>query len=817
MAAVLARARAELRTRWRSWLGLTLLLGLAGGIVLALFGGARRTDTAYDRLVAAERPADLEFYAHDLPEALEGRAPVTLDRLERLPGVAESGRFLDFPADRGDNRSLTTDTYFDTLAPTDQGAVGFVSRWKLLAGRHADPGRVDEAVVGFTVAEQYGLRAGSRLRLRLLSRDEAADLYQDGTLVRLPPPSAGRWVELQVVGVVAPAGQFPPRVGVEIGSVVLTPAFARAFGSRFALDERLRLRAADADGLRRLGAQVERLTGRPLDEVADTGVDGPALTRRALHLPALALWLLAALGAAAALLVAGQALARQAFLEAGDAPTLWALGMSGGQLWWVAMVRAALVGLGGAAVAVAVAVVLSGLFPLGLAATAEPRPGPAADGGPLAVGAALVVATALALAAAPAWRAARPREGDAPPARPSAVAAALAGTGVPPPGVVGVRLALEPGRGRTAVPVRSTALGVVAAVAALAAALTLAASLDHFLQTPRLYGWNWDVVIGDGAGPDLGSTADRLLGGGPAVEHLSSGTIALLEVAGAGRAPVMAWATEPVRGSITPTVIDGRAPAGPDEILLGGRTLKAAGARVGDQLEVRLTFLGWQPLQEPARPRRLRVVGRGVLPLEGGLIGEGAAITWDGLSRLTPASASPARNLLLLRWTPGTDAEQAAAGLISETRRLIFPQQPADVANFGRVENLPVLMAALVGGVALAMLVHTLVTSVRRRRRDLAVLKALGFTRGQVSAAVAWQATALLALALAVGLPVGVAAGRWLWTLFAARIYALPEPVVPLQAVLLLVPATILAANLAAAVPAWMAARTRPATVLRAE
>jgi ABC-type lipoprotein release transport system permease subunit len=139
------------------------------------------------------------------------------------------------------------------------------------------------------------------------------------------------------------------------------------------------------------------------------------------------------------------------------------------------------------------------------------------------------------------------------------------------------------------------------------------------------------------------------------------------------------------------------------------------------------------------------------------------------------------------------------------------------VANFGRVENLPVLMAALVATGAAAMLVHVLVTSVRRRRRDLAVLKALGFTRRQVSAAVAWQATALVAFALAIGLPVGVATGRWIWTLFATRIYTLPEPVVPLRAVLVLIPATVLVANLVAALPARAAAATRPAVVLRSE
>jgi hypothetical protein len=294
MAAVWARSRAELRARWRAWVGLMRLLGLAGGVAMALVAGARRTDTAFDRLVAAERPADLEFRASNLLEVAEGRAPLTCDQLVSLPGLEESGRFLEFTADQGDNRSLLTDTHFETLAPVDQGAVGIVRRWKLLAGRHADPTRLDEAVVGFTVAEQYGLRVGSPLRLRLLTREEAEALYQGGTLIRLPPASAGRRVDLRVVGVVAPAGQFPPRVGVELGAVTLTPAFARAFADRYPADERLRLRAAGAEGLRRFTAEVERRTTKPLFEVADTGADGPALTRRALHLPAMALRLLAA-------------------------------------------------------------------------------------------------------------------------------------------------------------------------------------------------------------------------------------------------------------------------------------------------------------------------------------------------------------------------------------------------------------------------------------------------------------------------------------------------------------------------------------------
>jgi hypothetical protein len=86
-----------------------------------------------------------------------------------------------------------------------------------------------------------------------------------------------------------------------------------------------------------------------------------------------------------------------------------------------------------------------------------------------------------------------------------------------------------------------------------------------------------------------------------------------------------------------------------------------------------------------------------------------------------------------------------------------------------------------------------------------------------VSLTVVWQASTLVALALAIGIPVGVAAGRWIWLVVAEQIGVVPEPVLPAALLALLAAATVLVANLVAAVPAWMAARTRPATVLRAE
>jgi ABC-type lipoprotein release transport system permease subunit len=129
----------------------------------------------------------------------------------------------------------------------------------------------------------------------------------------------------------------------------------------------------------------------------------------------------------------------------------------------------------------------------------------------------------------------------------------------------------------------------------------------------------------------------------------------------------------------------------------------------------------------------------------------------------------------------------------------------------------PVLLAAGVAAGALAGLALTLAASVRRRRGDLALLKTLGFTKAQLAAAVAWQASVAAVIGIVVGVPVGVALGRWLWVLFAREIYAVPEPTVPVVPVILIGLGALVLANIAAAVPARIAARTPAAGLLRAQ
>jgi ABC-type antimicrobial peptide transport system permease subunit len=97
------------------------------------------------------------------------------------------------------------------------------------------------------------------------------------------------------------------------------------------------------------------------------------------------------------------------------------------------------------------------------------------------------------------------------------------------------------------------------------------------------------------------------------------------------------------------------------------------------------------------------------------------------------------------------------------------------------------------------------------------VLKTLGFTRWEVLRTVAWEASALAAAVLVVGVPLGVIAGRVGWALFANATGIASQATVNVPLVLLAIPATLLLANVIAAWPGWAAARLRPAQVLRSE
>jgi ABC-type lipoprotein release transport system permease subunit len=144
-------------------------------------------------------------------------------------------------------------------------------------------------------------------------------------------------------------------------------------------------------------------------------------------------------------------------------------------------------------------------------------------------------------------------------------------------------------------------------------------------------------------------------------------------------------------------------------------------------------------------------------------------------------------------------------------------QRPAEILNYGSLGRTPAYLGAGLAAGALVALALTLAASVRRRRRDLALLKTLGFTERQLAATVAWHSTTSVTIGVIAGVPLGIALGRWMWDLFAQEISAVPAPSVPVLAVVLIAVGALVLANVVAVIPALLAARTPTALVLRAE
>src|SRR4029078_6853927 len=105
----------------------------------------------------------------------------------------------------------------------------------------------------------------------------------------------------------------------------------------------------------------------------------------------------------------------------------------------------------------------------------------------------------------------------------------------------------------------------------------------------------------------------------------------------------------------------------------------------------------------------------------------------------------------------------------------------------------------------------------RRRRRDLAVAAALGMTRRQILTAVIVQSLVITTVALIVGVPLGVAAGRTSWTQFASELGVVTQFSAPIVPTVLVVLAVVAGAVLMALCPGEVAARRRPGPALRAE
>jgi hypothetical protein len=836
-AATFARRRA-------GYLALVLLIGLVGGIAMASIAAARRTQSSFPAFLASTNPADLTFSTYGVNgiSPANGYSANLSNEIARLAHVKRVESWVGLfgaplGADGAPNLAIGSAV---NVAGSVDGLYFNEDRATAIAGRMARPDRPDEFVTTAVGARLLGAHLGQVLPIGFYGPAQGS-LPGFGT-ARVPPQ---RRIAMKLVGLVVFNNEVVEDDADRLPTNVLfTPALTRsllASGSTQGTWFGLQLERGSRDVPRVERGIVALLPPGSASFFRVTALD-EAKVERAVKPEAIALGMFGAIAAVAALAIGVQAISRQLRVADDDLEILRALGASPSTTLADGLVGVLGAVVVGSLVAAALAVGLSPLSPLGPVRPVYPSRGIAFDWTVLGIGVLVVtgglgaIAIALAYRGAP-HRVAR-RSGLAPTGT-SSVVRAVASAGLSPAGVVGVRFALEPGRGRTAVPVRSALSGAALAVVTVVATLTFGSGLHTLVSHPALYGWNWSYDLN--SINDVPPQAKTLLDHDPAVAAWTGVNHLDFQIDGQN-VPSLVGDTHP---ALTPPLLSGHTVDGADQIVLGAATLALLHKHVGDTAVVSYGTPSEAPLYIP--PTRLLIVGTATMPAvttsatlaDHPSMGIGAVLSTaiappafqQAVTNPDPTLNGPGTVFVRLR-----KGVSAAAGLadmhriadaanrafaadpaaVGDTVDVLTVQRPAEIVNYRSTGSTPVILASGLALGALVALGFTLVASVRRRKRDLALLKTLGFTQRQLAAAVAWQASVTAIIGVVVGVPIGAALGRQLWILFAREIYAVPKPTVP-WSVLLVAAGALVVANVVAAVPGRIASRTPAAVGLRAE
>jgi hypothetical protein len=842
------RFRITFGRRWGGHLVLVLLIGLIGGIAMGSIAAARRTQSSFTTFLASTNPSDLSLVV--FPQGSQDNYSTSLtqivDHLPDLKHVGISVGPLGVPlTPEGVPRvaSLSDLTVISSL----NGEYLNQDRVALVSGRMADPNITDEFVTTAVGAQLYGWRVGERIPFGFYtSAGISSPRFATGgvrPVVR---------VDARLVGlVVFSSGVVQDAVDRLPTFALFTPALTRTLLARSSMSIDATFYNLQLVGGSRDVPAVEVAIGKALPplvtpQFAVTSFVA-AKANRAIKPESIALGVFGVIAALAAFAVAGQAIARQLWTNRSDTEVLRALGadlamtMSDGLLGVLGGVVL------GSLLAAGVAIALSPIGPIGPVRPVYPARGFAADWTVLGLGLAVLIvgfgtiAVVLSYRWAPHHLGARRKLART---QHSMVAAAAMASGLPAPGVIGVRFALESNAGRTPVPVRSALFGTALAVIVVTATLTFGSGLQTLVSHPRLYGWNWTYGLVSEDAPDVPPQATALLSHDPKVAAWTGVTIIGVQI-DEETVPVI---LEPVDAAVAPPILSGHGVDSDDEIVLGAATMQQLHEHIGGTVTASFGSPKSRPLYVP--PTVLHIVGTATMPAIGFPSSEGNHPSM-GTGALIPEGIEPAAlrraltepyatlngpEFVFVRMRTGVsdDAGLADMGRIATAAAKAFTAvphglgtggtvtvmsvlRPAEIVDYRSMGVTPVLLAGSLAAGAIVALGLTLAASVRRRRRDLALLKALGFTKAQLSASVAVHSTVVAIIGLLVGLPLGVVLGRLLWVLFAHEIYAVPTPTVPLLALVLLAIGALVLVNLAAAIPGRIAARMPTALLLREE
>jgi ABC-type lipoprotein release transport system permease subunit len=800
--------RLELPRRWLSLLILIVLIAMSTVTVLASIAGARRADSAIERLGARTLPATAAIYSNTpnfdwakvraLPH-VEALTTFVIDYTYSIDGLAP-GQAAGFP-------------------PADNETLNSIEVPVVFAGRMFNPARADEVVVTRRFAASHHKHVGDIVTISLPTVTELAEGAGSGPAGNFTGPK----LVTHIVGVVT-SQWLSDEPGMD-GFVEMSPGVVAAYPDNTigpSNDPRnlynfvsaiVRLKGGEK-ALPQFRLDLAAAFGRADLEIQNLAADFRDAQRHIVfESRCLLAFGLAAL--AAAVLLIRQAVARYAAANTTELGILRPLGLTSRQTMLAASAAPTLAAIVGAAIGVALSYVVSTWFPRGTASLLEPSPGRSADWVVFASGFVVVVAL-VAAAALVASRFALLRAGREPTARRSSIASALSRSGLPVPVVIGARFALEPGSGRNAVPVRPAVIGAVAGVLGILAAFTVSNGVSDAIATPERFGQTFQLIAYLGASDRDSVPTTKVVAAvaaNPAVAGVDDARQAIATDA-ADNATFVLYSYTAGQKSIRPVLFSGRMPTGPAEVVLAPRTLRELHAHVGDRVQLR----GDRGLA------RYVITGSGLVP-------NGPRNGYANGGWLTPAGydqlfAGFKFHLLLVAVPPGADVTAAIASTAKDIARavpeaqgfsLTVPDVPIEVAEIRTVRALPTVLGLFLALLAVGAVAHALGTAVRRRSNDLAVLRALGMTRPQARAAVATQASLLGMIGLAFGIPLGIALGRTVWRAVASDTPLQYVPPSSAAVMFALVPAALVIANVLALLPARRAVRTPVSQVLRAE
>jgi hypothetical protein len=828
------RSRATFRDRWGGYLTIVLLVGLLGGLAMGAMAGARRTQSSFPTLVArANSSTLLALSGIDNPAIgqTNGYNPALERTIAHLPYVKVEKSLAQInllPLNPKGQPVAAAEGYsFDGSVNGEQFTQ---DRIIITDGRMANPRRANEFVMDSASARVFGFRLGRVVTFWAYSNAQATKLETIplSQVVKKLKPFLRIRAKLVGVGAISPSHLMQDAVDVGNSSTILfTPALT---------DQLLRCCVNTSFSALQLsgGTEHESAVESEIAKVLPKGMPSVftqssgvlARAEQTIKPESIALGAFGLIALFAMLVIAGQLIGRRLRLNATDLHVLRALGAE--------PVMTYLDGLIGIVAAVMIGSLLAGLVAIGLSPWAllgPARPylphGVNVDWTVVGFGLVLVVLSLVAVAAVVAirlvgrrvapWRDRTNRGG-------SRAANAAAVANLPVSAVTGIRFALEPGTGRNKVPVRSAILGAVFAVVIVTSTVTFGASLQNLVARPTLYGWNFTYELngGDGLGDIPEVPVATMLNQDPYVKAWSGIYFSTLLIDGQ---IVPTMGTSP-RAAVEPPQLSGHAFDKLNQVVLGAATLAQLHKKLGDTVKVGAVG---------AASTRLKIVGTATLPSIGigGAahleMGSGAVLSY----KLIPPGARdlydvpPGPNAVLVQVKP--DANNAAALLSLNTiltkigaraccgAQVNAVQRPAQIINYGSLGSTPAVLGGALAAGAVVALGLTLIASVRRRRRDLALLKILGFTHGQLAATIAWQSSIAVGIGTVVGVPLGIITGHVIWDLFAREINAVPQPTVPVLSVVLIVVGGLALAIIVAAIPGRIAARTSTALLLRAE